>query len=348
MHKPLKSAIIGCGAIAHEHVRFLKHSHRAEFVAAVDRSPALAGFFRDHYGAGAAFDDARTMLDSVEVDVVHVLSPPGTHEELVRMALDANCHVVCEKPMSGTAAETGALLEHADRRGRVLVESANTMWNENVVAVRQLIDDGTLGEVREIDIALALDLAGGPFGDLNLTGPGVRLAGGAVHDFLPHMCGAFLHLAGQTTVDAVEGRLANHSGNPRVGYDHLDCLVTAGPVRGRLKLAPDVSPAAFALVVRGTQASVETELFSPYLRVTGGKNTGKRAPLELMQSGMAMVRSGVRGFRDKVVQHTPYHGLVHMLDDVYAALQEGRRPPVTPESTLATAAMVDRIVALRT
>jgi predicted dehydrogenase len=345
---PLKAAIIGCGAIAHEHVRFLTSSRRARLVAAVDRSPALATFFRDRYGAEAAFSDAAEMLAAVDVDVVHILSPPGTHEALVTAALDAGAHVVCEKPMTGDLAGTEALLAHAANRRRHLIESANMMWNENVVALRTLIDAGEVGDVREVEVALALDLAGGAFGDLNLGEHGVRLAGGAVHDFLPHMCGAFLHLAGREQVERVTGRLENRSGNRRVGYDALDCLIEAGPVRGRLSVSPDTLPSAFRLIVRGTRATAETEIYNPYLRIAGGKLFGKLAPVELMRSGTRMIGAGVRSLRNKIIQHTPYHGLDRMLDDIYAALQEGRAPPVTPAKIRATAAMVDQVVALRT
>lgn len=349
MPVPLKTAIIGCGAIAHEHARFISPSARAEFVGAMDRSPVLARFFTEHYGAAAAYDDIGTMIATARPDIVHVLTPPGTHEDIVRTVLDAGCHVICEKPMSADAAETAKLFDHAAASGRVLIESANTIWNENVRALRHLVDAGDLGEVREVEVALTLDLANGPFGDLNLEGDGVRLPGGAVHDFLPHMCGAWLYLSGQTAVDRVIGDLKNAHGNRRVGYDLLDCLVTAGPVRGRLKLLPGINPPAFSLVVRGSRASAETELFNPFLRISGGAGGGKLAPLELIRSGASMMRSGVRGFRNKVAQHTPYHGLVNMLDEIYAALQDGRPVPdkVTPAATLATAAMVDQVVALR-
>jgi predicted dehydrogenase len=345
---PLNAAIVGCGAIAHEHVRFLTSSPRVGFAAAVDRSAALARYFMERYGAGAAFCDLGEMLRSVKVDVVHVLSPPGTHEGLVQSALEAGAHVICEKPMAGDLAGTEKLLQFAAARDRHLIESANTMWNENVVALRRLVEAGEIGEVREVEIALALDLASGPFGDLNLGERGVPLAGGAVHDFLPHICGAFLYLSGQDRIAGVAGRLENRSGNPRVGYDTLDCLVDAGEVRGRISLSPEVAPASFRLAVRGTRASAETELFNPYLRVTGGPNVGKRAPVELLRTGMGMVRASVLGFRNKIIQHTPYHGLDRMLDEIYAALQEGRAPPVTPAKIRATAAMVDQVVALRT
>ncbi|QNN64306.1 Gfo/Idh/MocA family oxidoreductase [Sphingomonas rhizophila] len=294
---------------------------RAKFVAAVDRSASTAALFCDRYRASSSFTDTAEMLTKAKPDVVHVLTPPGTHEELIRLAMAAGSHVICEKPMTANAADSAALLEEAAGRKLVLVESANTMWNENVLALHPLIDAGTLGRVREVDIELSLDLANGPFGDLNLGDSGVKLPGGAVHDFLPHMCGAWLFLAGQEEANGLKGTLRNASGNRRVGYDLLDCIITDGPVRGRLKLSPDINPPAFAITVRGSLATAETELFNPFLRVTGGQNVGKRAPFELISSGIGMTRAGLRGFRDKVFQHTPYHGLVRMLDDVYAALQ---------------------------
>lgn len=343
---PLKCGIIGCGAIAHEHVRFIRDSPRAEFVAAVDRSPATAGFFRDHYGAQAAYCDAAEMFAAGPLDVVHVLTPPHTHGALVRMALDAGCHVVCEKPMAVTETETDDLLAHAALRQRLLVESNNTLWNTNVMAMRRVIERGDVGEVREVEIAIALDILSGPFGDLNLGSEPIPLPAGAVHDFLPHMCGLFLHLAGVNEVDRVLGRLACLSGNPRVKYDYLDCSLQAGAVRGWLRFATDVKPAAFRLTVRGTKGSVETDQYNPFLRITGGKYEGKLASFDLIRAGKGMIASGFRNFYDKIGGVTPYHGLVRMLDGLYAAIQEGGPSPVTPQAIKATARLVERVAAL--
>lgn len=343
---PLKSAMIGCGAIAHEHARFLRSSPRAELVAVVDRSAAVAEFFRRHYGARACYSDAAAMLAETPVDVVHVLTPPGTHEQLIRMALDAGCHVVCEKPMADGAKATQALLDHAAACGRMLVESNNAIWNRNVRELRELVTRGALGEIREVEIALAVDVAAGHFGDLNLGTEGVQLAGGAVHDFLPHMCGLFLTLAGGHDVERVEGRLANLSGNARVKFDFLDCRLGAGPVRGYLRMCPDTKPASFRIAVRGTLGSAETEQFNPYVRTSGGRYEGKLAPLDLIQSGRRLIGAGFRNFSDKIAGITPYHGLDAMLDAVYAAIQHGDAPPVTREYMVSVAALTERIVAL--
>ncbi len=197
-----------------------------------------------------------------------------------------------------------------------------------------------------MEIALAIDVASGHFGDLNLGADGVQLAAGAVHDFLPHLCGLFLALSGGHTVDRVEGKLANLGGNARVKYDFLDCRLRAGPVRGTLRMCSDTKPASFRIVVRGTRASAETEQYNPYVRVTGGRYEGKLAPLELISSGRRLIGSGLRNFYDKIAGITPYHGLDAMLDAVYAAIQHGQEPPVDRAYMLAVASLTERIVAL--
>jgi len=344
---PLRAAVIGCGAIAHEHLAYLSSSPRVELGGVCDASKATASFMRERFRACAWFTDAASMLQDVRPDVVHVLTPPQTHSALVRMSLEAGAHVICEKPMTGSAAETEALLGQARDRSRILVETRNLLFNDVTMTIDRLNAEGQLGSVREVDVLLSLDLTAGPFGDLNLSGPGVQLPAGAVHDFLPHLAYLFLHFAGSLSdIDRVAGFLENRSGNARVGYDHLDVLIEAGEARGRLRVASDVDPPAFRLAVRGTERSVETDFYNPFVRIEGSPNVGKRAPLEQIGSGIKLARAGVRNFFDKVRQHGTYHGMPRMLDAIYAAIQTGEKPPIAEADILATARLVDRIVAL--
>ena len=343
----LRAAVIGCGAIAHEHLGFLAKSPLVELVGVCDTSPIAASFTKDRFGAGASYTDASIMLNEVRPDVVHILTPPQTHASLIRMSLEAGAHVICEKPMTGRADETEALLAEARARGRMLVESRNLLFNDVTQAIDRLRQQGKLGLVREVDVLLSLDLTAGPFGDLNLDGPGVALPAGAVHDFLPHLAYLFLHFSEDPAeIENVAGFLENRSGNSRVGYDHLDALIETTNGRGRLRIASDLSPPAFRLIVRGTERSVETDFYNPFLRIEGGENVGKRAPLEQIGSGLGLARAGFRNFMDKVRQHGTYQGMPRMLDAVYRAIGSGGEPPIQESDVIATARLVDRIVKL--
>lgn len=342
----LRAAVIGCGAIAHEHLAWMARSPSVALVGLCDRSPALAEAAAELHVAALTYTDAAAMLAATRPDVVHVLTPPSSHDALVRLALDHGAHVVCEKPMTGRAAETAALLEAAAAADRILVESRNLLFNDPIIALRDMIAAGKLGTVRECDVLLQLDFLAGPFGDPNLAGPGADLPGGAVHDFLPHLAYLFQALTGAGEATAVYGRLENLSGNARAGFDFLDALVDAGPVRGRLRVATDVEPPAFQVTVRGSMASVETDLYNPYLRFDGPPNTGKRAPLGQMRGGARLVRAGFANLRNKIGQHGTTHGMGRMLEATYRAILTGAPPPITPAEMLATARLTDHIVAL--
>ena len=219
-----RAAVVGCGAIAHEHLGFLGSSPLVDLVGVCDTSPAASAFAADRFGAAAPFVDLDTMLTDAAPDVLHVLTPPNSHEAIATLGLDRGCHVLCEKPAFPDASTLKRVLQRADDAGRHLMESQNLRWNDPVLQAHALAGDGSLGDVREVEVTLALDLTGGRFGDLNLAGRGVDLPGGAVHDFLPHLAYLFLMFA-DAPVDEVIGHLLNRSGNPRVGFDSLDCIL---------------------------------------------------------------------------------------------------------------------------
>jgi len=343
----LRAAVIGCGAIAYEHLPFLADSAQAQLVAVCDRSAALAAAAAGRFGAEASFVEVAPMLAAARPDVVHVLTPPHTHDTLVRQVLAGGAHVICEKPMTGSERESAALLDVAAAAGLVLQESRNLLFNDPIIALRKLIAAGRLGRVVECEVLLSLDFLAGPFGDGNLSGPAVRLPGGAAHDFIPHLVYLFLALAGVDEVSEVRGTLENRSGNARAGFDFLDALLDAGRVRGRLRIATDTAPDAFRVVVRGTKATAETDLYNPFMRIEGGPNVGKRAPLGQVAAGIGLIRSGASGLRNKIMQHGTMHGLPRMLEAIYTALRQGASPPFTREEMLAAARLTDRLVALK-
>jgi predicted dehydrogenase len=340
-------AIVGCGAIAHHHLSALRDLPGVRIASVCDTSPALASVVGEMYGSDRSDTDLETMLVEVQPDVLHVLTPPHTHDALVTIGLRHGCHVLCEKPLAPDAARVEHLFELAAADGRLLMESQNLRYNDAILAIDRLIESGEVGEVREVDVSLRLDLTAGAFGDLNLgSDSGCGLPGGAVHDFLPHLVYLFLHLAGSddTPLGNVVGELANRSANPRVGCDSLDVLVRAGAVRGRLHVASDLAPDAFRVAVRGTERSIETDLYHPFLRVEGGTMVGKLAPVEQVVAGTRLIAAGSRNLVDKVRRHDTMHGLPRMLADFYTAVRTGRPAPIGPGAICATATSVERIL----
>lgn len=338
----VRVAVVGCGAISDEHLPFLRDAPYAEIAAVCDLSLVLAEIARDRFGARRADTDVDVMLAEVRPEVVHVLAPPRVHSDLIRRSLAVGAHVICEKPLAPTAAETDTLLRIAADAERVLVETRNLLYNDIVLALDLAISSGRVGEIREVDVSLALDL-----GNTDVGTGSVGLPAGVAHDYLPHLAYLLLHFAPELAeADDVSGTTGNLSNNEAIGVDHVDALVSGPQVRARLRISPDVLPHSLRVAVRGTGGSLEADLYQPYLRRDGPPWVGKRAPFGMMVEGARLIAAGGRNASDRLLQHTTYHGMARMLDAVYDSILAGRPAPITAQDMLGSATLIDRIVGI--
>ncbi|MGB3299076.1 MAG: Gfo/Idh/MocA family oxidoreductase, partial [Phormidesmis sp.] len=244
----LKSAVIGTGAISKQHLSFLQACDRANIVGVCDLSPAAASYavetFQTQSAAASAYTDYAQMLETEKPDVVHILTPPQTHLAIATDCLRSGAHVICEKPIAPTYRDFKDLWQISQECDRFLIEDHNYRFNGPVRAIQSLIDDGTLGEVQEVEIRMALDLrSGGRYADENFPNPIHQMPAGVIHDFITHLSYLLLsfmpkspaqpaHSAG---FDRVSAAWSNHGGGGLFKYDDLDALVICGQAHGRIR-----------------------------------------------------------------------------------------------------------------
>jgi predicted dehydrogenase len=347
----LTAALIGTGKISEEHLKFLKTSPRVRVAGVCDLSPSLARYASERFGAGRPFTDHAAMLAELKPDVVHVLTPPATHVRLVSDCLRAGAHVIVEKPVAPTHGDFVELAALAKSVGRRLVEDHNYRFNRVVLKIERLVKDGSLGEVHEVDVRMALNVRkdGSRYADPQLLHPSHRLPAGVIHEFLTHLCYLALWF-GETPLAADARRVAaawsKHGDDAIFKHDDLDALVIGGRVHRRIRFTSHAAPDAFTLTVRGSRGWAETDLFQPYLRVVRPRAVGSQlSPLaNHMANGWALVGAGVAGFWNKVMQVTPYEGLQRFLAQTYDALAWGGEPPVTFDDMDRASRLVDALL----
>ncbi|HZL33987.1 MAG TPA: Gfo/Idh/MocA family oxidoreductase [Tepidisphaeraceae bacterium] len=329
--QPLRAAVIGTGKISEEHLRFLAADPRIVLAGVCDLSLSLAKYAVERSGAAKAYTDSAQMLADARPDVVHVLTPPNTHAKLVSDALNAGAHVIVEKPVAPTHREFQELWALAETRGRRIIEDHNYRFNEPVLAIERLVREGRLGEVREVDVrmALAIRKPGGRYMDENLPHPSHRMPAGVIHEFITHLC--YLALRFLPSFERVAAAWSKHGTDGLFKHDDLDALVIGGPVHARIRFTSHAGPDCFALTVRGTQGWVETDLFQPHLRIVRPRKGGQQlSPLiNQFANGVGLMKASATGLRNKIMQKTPYEGLRTFLDQTYQALRTGAQPPVT-------------------
>lgn len=352
--KRLRAAVIGTGKISEEHLRFLAGHAKVELAGVCDLSPSLAKYaverFRPTRGAPPVpFTDSARMLDELRADVVHVLTPAHTHVKLVREALESGAHVVVEKPVAPTNAQFRELWSAAEGRGRRIVEDHNYRFNEPILRIEQLLNEGQIGEAREVDVRMCLNVRkpGGRYIDENLPHPSHNLPAGVIHEFITHLCYLALRfMPSNADFSRVGAAWTKHGEDKLFRHDDLDALVIAGNVHARIRFTSHTLPEAFTVTVRGTKGWAETDLFQPHLRVVIPRRGGEQlTPLvNHFVNGASLVRSSMVGFRNKVLQTTPYEGLQTFLRHTYGALADGTEPPVTYDDMDRASRLVDALV----
>lgn len=346
MTTSLKSAVIGAGWIAQHHLTFLHRSRCAQLVGVCDHSAAAARDAADRFEAVAPFTDHRQMLAEAKPEVVHVLTPVHTHMTIASQCLESGAHVIVEKPIAPTHQQFRELFDTATRCGRHLIEDHNYRFNEPVRAIEQLIEEGVLGQVRDLEVRLCLGIRseGSPYSDLNLPHPSHRLPGGAIHEFITHL--SYLALRFLPSFDRVSAAWSNHGGGDLFKYDDLDALVIGGPVHARIRFSCHSQPDCFSLCVRGSRGYAETDLFWPSLRCVIPRRGGSQlAPLlNQFAGGIELIGAGLMNLRRKMLGNTPYEGLHLLLARCYEAMLAGEGPPITYDDMDRTSRLVDALL----
>ena len=146
----VRVAIIGCGGIANnKHLPSLSRLETVELAAFCDIIVERAEKAAAEYGIDGAgvYEDYKQMLKEENLDVVHVCTPNNAHAPASIAAMEAGCHVMCEKPMAKTAAEAEAMLSVHKKTGKKLTIGYQNRFRADSMYLKKVCERGDLGEI---------------------------------------------------------------------------------------------------------------------------------------------------------------------------------------------------------
>jgi predicted dehydrogenase len=147
LDKPLRVAVVGYGYWGPNLARNTLERPEFELAALCERDPARGAAFSTRVPGVPVHAELDAVLADDSIDAVIVATPPRTHHPIVRAALEAGKHVLVEKPLATTSADARDLIDVADSRGLVLMPGHTFVYSPPVVKIRELIKDGTLGDI---------------------------------------------------------------------------------------------------------------------------------------------------------------------------------------------------------
>jgi predicted dehydrogenase len=202
---PIGVAVVGYGYWGPNVVRNIVERPEFRLMGLCERDPARCEEFLRRHPDHAVEADLDLLLLDPRVQAVSIATPPRTHFELVRRALEAGKHVLVEKPLATTVAQAEELIEVAGRVDRVLMPGHTFVYSPPVNKVRELIHSGELGDVYFVTSSR-----------MNL---GLYQADGVISDLAPHDLSILLYwLDRPVTHIAAAGQSVFQDGVPETAF----------------------------------------------------------------------------------------------------------------------------------
>ncbi len=133
-------------------------SPKVDLVGVASRDRARAEEYAREWDIPQAYGSYEELLEDPQIEAVYISLPNTMHPEWSIRSLEAGKHVLCEKPFSRHPNEIEAAFDVADRAGRLLSEAFMYRHNPQTKRIKQLVDDGAIGELRLVRTAFSYGL----------------------------------------------------------------------------------------------------------------------------------------------------------------------------------------------
>ena len=280
--EPLRLGILGAARIARGAIiPAAAKSDAVEVKAIATRGGGKSEELRSAAPDAELFEDYEALLESQDVDAVYVPLPNSMHGEWTLRAIEADKHVLCEKPFAPDAAGAERSVEAAERSGLTLMEGFMYRLHPQTRRLSALISEGAIGEVRQAtaqfghrlddpeDVRSVGSLGGGSLGDVGCyCVSGLRLVFGGE----PRRASAFARFKQDGADEELAGVLEFDSGIGLVSCgissarrERMEIVGTEGSITLEAPFRPDKSGGGIK-ISRGDAVETETvEEADPYL-----------------------------------------------------------------------------------
>lgn len=153
---PLRVGLIGAGGnMKLRHIPGFREGGDVDLVSVCNRSEASSRAIAEEYGIPRIEPDVETLLGSPDIDAVCIGTWPYMHCDLTIAALEAGKHVLCEARMAMNASQAREMLAASEARPDLVAQLVPAPFDfKSWRTVRRLLQDGSIGDVREVHVTV--------------------------------------------------------------------------------------------------------------------------------------------------------------------------------------------------
>lgn len=151
----VKWGIIGVGDVCEvKSAPAMNKISNSEIVAVMRRNGDKAADFAERHGVPKWYDDADELINDSEINAIYIATPPNAHTELAMKVAEAGKPAYIEKPMARTYKECQKMVEVFSQKNLPLYVAYYRRALPNFLKVKELIDNGAIGDVRMVNIEM--------------------------------------------------------------------------------------------------------------------------------------------------------------------------------------------------
>lgn len=146
--KRFRIAVIGCGGMSKAWIEYALEREDSQIVAMVDIRKEAAEAMAERYGISCGiYDDVSQAITDSGANLVFDVTIPESHAAVTTTALELDCDIFGEKPMTTSMQEARRLVALAEQRGRTYAVMQNRRYLPQIRAFRDLIDNAGIGRI---------------------------------------------------------------------------------------------------------------------------------------------------------------------------------------------------------
>lgn len=201
----IRVGVVSTGRVAdHVHLPSLRLFEDAcEIAGACSRDQASAALFARRWAIPKVYEGWRDLVADPAIDAVVVCVPPAVTPAVALAAVEADKHVLCEKPIALTCADAEVMAEAGQRTGRVHMVAFTYRFAPGLRFLHRVVAEGRLGEVRLLRWVQTMDLMLDPSKPASWRNLRAQAGEGVLTDMGTHALDAALWLVGD--IEAVSG-----------------------------------------------------------------------------------------------------------------------------------------------
>lgn len=342
--KSFKVGIVGCGRIAEHHLKFLTRFDNLDIIGLVDKNIEQAIGLGEKYNISRSLSSIDELLESNDIDVVHILTPPEYHFEQAKKAIENGTHILIEKPLTLSFDETQKLYSMAEERDVKICPDFINLYNPLVLDAKAAIKENDFGRVISAEYYMSMNLNTAEDNEAVGLHWSYYLPGGILYNNITHPLYMIIDWIGKSKKVTILPR--SYGSLSQSVTDHMDILIEGATANGKISITVAPRHENNYLKLFFENATITIDFVTQTLsmeKVSSIPRSLNRVMINFIRSYQLMggsVTNIINYYRKKML---PYQGLKHLLDSFYGWIEGNNTPPVSKELAVEVSFIEEKI-----